>query len=47
MQLDRLELQWPKNGAPPQASVEVRVYPSPFGWFGWQRDQQVTVQANY
>ena len=42
MQLDRLELQWPKNGAPPQASVEVRVYPSPFGWFGWQRDQQVT-----
>ena len=45
MQLDRLELAWPKNGTPPpQADVEVRVYPSPFGWFGWQRDQQITVK---
>ena len=45
MQFDRLELAWPKNGTPPpQADVEVRVYPSPFGWFGWQRDQQITVK---
>jgi len=44
MHLKRLELQWPANGsAPPRESVEVRVYPSPYGWFGWQRDQQVTV----
>jgi hypothetical protein len=46
MQLDRLELHWPKSGpaAPARQRVEVRVYPSPFGWFGWQRDQQVTVK---
>jgi hypothetical protein len=46
MQLNRLELQWPKDGpaAPLRESVEVRVYPSPFGWFGWQKDQQVTVK---
>jgi hypothetical protein len=45
VQLDRVELQWPKNAstAPPQESVEVRVYPAPFGWFGWQADQRVTV----
>lgn len=44
MQLDRLELHWPKNGpAAARERVEVRVYPSPFGWFGWQRDQRVTV----
>ena len=43
VQLDRVELHWPKNGPPPppQGSVEVRVYPSPYGWFGWQWDQQV------
>jgi hypothetical protein len=44
MRLNRLELQWPgKESAPPPQNVEVRVYPSPYGWFGWQRDQQVTV----
>src|ERR1022692_3947931 len=45
MRLNRLELQWPANEAAPPSleSVEVRVYPSPYGWFGWQRDQQVTV----
>lgn len=44
MQLNRLELQWPANAAAAaRESVEVRVYPSPYGWFGWQRDQQVTV----
>ncbi|MCL5096339.1 MAG: hypothetical protein M1608_02140 [Candidatus Omnitrophica bacterium] len=46
VQLNRVELQWPKNGpaAPSPEDVEVRVYPSPFGWFGWQADQQVTVK---
>jgi hypothetical protein len=45
MQLNRLELRWPKNGAaPPPERVEVRVYPSPYGWFGWQWDEPVTVQ---
>ena len=45
MRLNRLELRWPASeSAPPsRESVEVRVYPSPYGWFGWQRDQQVTV----
>ncbi len=44
MRLNRMELHWPANApAPPPQSVEVRVYPSPYGWFGWQRDQQVTV----
>ena len=44
MHLNRLELAWPSKGsaAPPRESVEIRVYPSPHGWFGWQRDQQVT-----
>ena len=46
MHLNRVELHWPKNErtAPPQQSVEVRIYPSPYGWFGWQSDQQVTVK---
>jgi hypothetical protein len=45
MHLNRLEVQWPMNGgaAPAREKVEVRVYPSPYGWFGWQRDLQVTV----
>jgi len=44
MHLNRLELAWPSKGSavPPRESVEIRVYPSPHGWFGWQRDQQVT-----
>ena len=43
--LNRVELHWPNRGpaAPPQESVEVRVYPGPFGWFGWQADQRVTI----
>jgi len=46
MHLNRIELRWPKNErpAPPRPSVEVRVYPSPYGWFGWQSDQRVTVE---
>jgi hypothetical protein len=45
VQLNRVELDWPKEGPapPPPESVEVRVYPAPFGWFGWQADEQVTV----
>lgn len=39
----RLELHWPKSGpkAPLPPSVEVRVYPTPYGWFGWQSDQRL------
>jgi hypothetical protein len=45
MHLHRLVIQWPKNEAPPlPQNVEVRVYPSPYGWFGWQSDQQVSVK---
>ena len=46
MHLNRLELRWPKKDrpAPPLQSVELRVYPSWYGWFGWQSDQQVTVK---
>ncbi len=43
MHLNRLELRWSGPVVPSQESVEVRVYPSPYGWFGWQRDQQVKV----
>ena len=43
MHLNRLELSWPKGEpAPPPEDVEVRVYPSPYGWFGWQSDLRVT-----
>ena len=46
VQLNRLELRWPKMGpaAPKPEDVEVRVYPSPFGWFGWQADRPVTAK---
>ena len=46
MLLNRVELRWPKDGpAPPSpASVEVRLYPTPFGWFGWQADRPVTAK---
>jgi len=44
MHLNRLELRWPKEKpAPPPKDVEVRVYPSPYGWFGWQSDVRVEV----
>ena len=33
-----------KMAAPPRKSVEFRVYPSWYGWFGWQSDQRVTVK---
>lgn len=48
VQIDRVELHWPKNGAsiPPLDSVEVRVYPSPYGWFGWQWDRPITGKPN-
>ncbi|MCX6559366.1 MAG: hypothetical protein NTZ26_02520 [Candidatus Aminicenantes bacterium] len=43
MRLNRVELQWPAAlRPPPAASVELRVYPSPYGWFGWQSDLPVT-----
>ena len=43
MHLNRLELHWPDAAAVPAVEqVEVRVYPSPYGWFGWQKDQRVT-----
>lgn len=43
MHLNRMEIQWPKGdgSAPPPSNVEVRIYPSPYGWFGWQSDLQV------
>ncbi len=45
MHLNRLELAWPKDEpAPPPQDVEVRVYPSPYGWFGWQSDLRVTAR---
>ena len=43
MHLNRLELSWPEGEpAPPPQDVEVRIYPSPYGWFGWQSDLRVT-----
>ncbi len=46
MHLKRLELHWAKNerAALPPQSVELRVYPAWYGWFGWQSDQRVTVK---
>ncbi len=45
LHLNRLELAWPNSGpAPSPQDVEVRVYPSPYGWFGWQSDLRVTAQ---
>jgi hypothetical protein len=46
MHLNRLELHWPTKDrpAPPPQSVELRVYPSWYGWFGWQSDERVTVK---
>lgn len=37
----RVELHWPAD-APPIESVEVRVYPTSFGWFGWTVDKVLT-----
>jgi hypothetical protein len=46
MHFSRLELHWPKHdqAAPPPQGVELRVYPSWYGWFGWQSDERVTVK---
>jgi hypothetical protein len=45
LRLNRVELRWPgRQPAPSPQNVEVRVYPSPYGWFGWQWDQQVTAK---
>jgi hypothetical protein len=46
MHFNRLELHWPTKGqaAPLPQSVELRVYPSWYGWFGWQSDERVTVK---
>lgn len=36
----RVELQWPDGrGIPSPDAVEVRVYPTAFGWFGWCNDE--------
>ena len=36
----RIELRWPEGSAiPPAEAIEVRVYPSEVGWFGWVRDE--------
>ena len=40
--LTRLEIHWPKTAPKARQSVELRVYPTPYGWFGWQSDQRVT-----
>ena len=36
----QVELHWPVNAGkiPAPEAVEVRVYPTSFGWFGWTRD---------
>jgi hypothetical protein len=48
MHFKRVEVHWPKGqGAPPSPqNVEVRIYPSPYGWFGWQSDLQVKVKPD-
>jgi hypothetical protein len=39
----RIELQWPAGAAiPSPENVEVRVYPTAFGWFGWTVDKILT-----
>jgi len=36
----RVELRWPSGAEPPSPdAVEVRVYPTAFGWFGWCNDE--------
>ena len=43
MRLNRIEIEWPAGRlAPALQDVEVRVYPSPYGWFGWQSDLRMT-----
>jgi hypothetical protein len=44
MHLKRLELHWPKGQTPRRENVELRVYPSLYGWFGWQSDERVLVE---
>lgn len=43
----RVELQWPVGASttPPPESVEVRAYPTAFGWFGWSVDQVLSKSA--
>ena len=39
----QVELHWPKDSEIPSPdTVEVRVYPTSFGWFGWTVDQILT-----
>lgn len=39
----RVELRWPADSAVPSPEgVEVRVYPTAFGWFGWTVDKILT-----
>lgn len=40
----RVELKWPADAKeiPPPDAIEVRVYPTSFGWFGWTVDKILT-----
>jgi hypothetical protein len=36
----QIELHWPGQQAiPPEHEIEVRVFPSAYGWFGWSKDR--------
>lgn len=37
----RIEIRWPENAGeiPPPDAVDVRIYPTSFGWFGWTVDR--------
>jgi len=42
----RIELRWPEGSAvPPVEAIEVRVYPSDTGWFGFVRDEILPAPA--
>ncbi len=39
----RVELIWPQNSLPPDpATLDVRTYPTAWGWFGWTVDRVMT-----
>ena len=39
----RVELVWPENSPiPAQKDIEVRTYPTAWGWFGWTVDRKMT-----
>jgi hypothetical protein len=43
----RVELHWPVGASttPPPKNIEVRAYPTAFGWFGWSVDQVLSKPA--